>query len=318
MKRAVAFGLVLLCVFLVFSCCAAEESTAAINALLNATDGTECVIVRSNPSSEAEPLGVYYSGTAVRMVEDLSNGWVRVRIGNVGIAEGYVTKECLQFETERQTASAAPTYKSLSSGWELYHAPNVNGDYTMYGYGHTITLLGYTSEWWHIQVREKTGFVPAGADSFEQLTGCYYAGYTIAQVNNPDPNDRLNLRAKKSVHSKSLGKYYNGCIVAVLDKGNDGWSKVRIGNLDGYMKNEFLDFEFPTEKRTEELPKVSVRNAKGESANLRREATTNADIIALYPNGTKVQVLGVTETWYHVQIDGETGFIMAGYLDRQL
>lgn len=158
----------------------------------------------------------------------------------------------------------------------------------------------------------------AGAGSFEQLTGCYYAGHTIAQVNNPNPNDRLNLRMGKSVHSKSLGKYYNGCIVAVLDKGNDGWSKVCIGNLDGYMKNEFLDFDFPTEKRTESLPEVSVRNANGEGANLRRKAAASADIIALYPNGTKAQVLGVTETWYHVQIDGETGFIMARYLDRQL
>lgn len=318
MKRAVAFGLVLICSLLVFGCCAAEENGAAIDALLNASDGAECVIVRSAPSAQAESLGAYYSGIAVQMLEDLSNGWVRVRIGNVGIVEGYVKKECLQFETERQTASVAPTYKSLSSGWELYHTRDVNGDYTMYGYGHTVTLLGYTSEWWHIRVGEKTGFVSAGADSFEQLTGCYYAGYTIAQVNNPDPNDRLNLRVEKSVHSKSLGKYYNGCIVAVLDKGNDGWSKVRIGNLDGYMKNEFLDFDFPTEKRTEALPEVRVRNANGEGANLRRKAASSADIIALYPNGTKAQVLGVTETWYHVLIDGETGFILARYLDRQL
>lgn len=123
---------------------------------------------------------------------------------------------------------------------------------------------------------------------------------------------------EKSIRSKSRGKYCNGCIVAILDKGNDGWSKVRIGNLDGYMKNEFLDFDFPTVKRTETLPVVTVENANGEGANLRREAATSADIIALCPNGTKVQVLGITESWYHVQIDGEIGFIMARYLDRQL
>lgn len=155
MKRAVVFGLVLICSLLVFGCCAAEESGAAITALLNASDGAECVIVRSAPSAQAESMGAYYSGTAVQLVEDLSNGWMRVRIGNVGIIDGYVTKECLEFGTERRTASDAPTYKSLSSGWELRHTRDVNGDYTMYGYGHVVTLLGYTSEWWHIQVREK-------------------------------------------------------------------------------------------------------------------------------------------------------------------
>lgn len=83
MKRAVAFGLVLVCVFLAFGCCAAEESDAAIDALLNAADGAKCVSVRSKPSPEAESLGAYYSGTAVQIVEELRNGWVRVRMGKI-------------------------------------------------------------------------------------------------------------------------------------------------------------------------------------------------------------------------------------------
>ena len=67
----------------------------------------------------------------------------------------------------------------------------------MHGYGETVTLLGFTSKWWHVQIREYTGFVPADGSVLDQRTGNYYDGYATAQVHNPISTDRLNLRAEK-------------------------------------------------------------------------------------------------------------------------
>ncbi|MFQ9446198.1 MAG: hypothetical protein ACLR4A_01525 [Christensenellales bacterium] len=68
----------------------------------------------------------------------------------------------------------------------------------MHGYGETVTLLGFTSKWWHVQIREYTGFVPADGSVLDQRTGNYYDGYATAQVHNPISTDRLNLRAEAS------------------------------------------------------------------------------------------------------------------------
>ena len=188
----------------------------------------------------------------------------------------------------------------------------------MYGYGETVTLLGFTPKWWHVQIREYTGFVPADGSVLDQRTGNYYDGYATAQVHNPISTDRLNLRVEKTENSASLGKYYNGCTVAIVQKGNDGWSRVRIGNLEGYMKNQFLDFNAPKDQQTELLPKVTIQNPNGQGANLRRQASTRVSAVALYPNGTQVQVLGIAGEWCHVLIDGEIGFMMTQYLVPRL
>lgn len=227
-------------------------------------------------------------------------------------------KAYLQYDNTQAIATAMPTYTSTSSAWELYQSRDVNGAYDMYGYGETVTLLGFTSKWWHVQIREYTGFVSADSSVLEQRTGNYYDGYATAQVHNPISTDRLNLRVEKTANSASLGKYYNGCMVAIVQKGNDGWSRVRIGNLEGYMKNQFLDFNAPKDQQTEMLPKVTIQNLNGQGANLRRQASTHGNAVALYPNGTQVYVLGIAGEWCHVLIDGEIGFMMTQYLVPRL
>lgn len=317
MRRIMALIICLICTAVSVDCRTAFADGGDVYAVVNNPDAADRLNLRTAPSQTAESLGKYYNGTTVQVVEELDNGWVRVQIGNVGCVSGYMMKQYLAYGAVPAVQKATPTYTSLSSAWEVYHSQSVDGSYAMYGYGETVTLLGFTPAWWHIQIREKTGFVHAGAACLEQLTGSYYDGYATAVVNNPDPTDRLNLRTEKSVRSASLGKYYNGCVAAILEKGNDGWSKVRIGNVDGYMRNEFLDFERGTKDVTAALPETIVKNLSGEGANLRKRATTGSEALALYPNGTKAQVLGLTESWCHVQINGMTGFIMTKYLDPQ-
>lgn len=54
-----------------------------------------------------------------------------------------------------------------------------------------------------------------------------------AAVNNPNPADRLHLRAEPSRDAKSLGKFYNRTPVKLLQHKGD-WCRVQIG-LDGYL-----------------------------------------------------------------------------------
>lgn len=62
-----------------------------------------------------------------------------------------------------------------------------------------------------------------------------------AMPNNGDPEDRLHLREKPDKGSRSLGKFYNGTPVEVLEKGSE-WTRVKIGNITGYMMTKYLAF----------------------------------------------------------------------------
>ncbi len=62
-----------------------------------------------------------------------------------------------------------------------------------------------------------------------------------ATPNNPDPADRLNLRQAPKTSAGSLGKYYNGAPVEVLEKGAE-WCRVRVGAAEGWMMTKYLAF----------------------------------------------------------------------------
>lgn len=63
-----------------------------------------------------------------------------------------------------------------------------------------------------------------------------------AVVNNPNSIDRLNLRTKPGQDAPTLGKYYSGTPVEVLGGDQNGWTKVRIHTLEGYMMTQYLAF----------------------------------------------------------------------------
>ena len=83
-----------------------------------------------------------------------------------------------------------------------------------------------------------------------------------AVVNNPDPADRLHLRAKASKSGRSLGKFYNGTPVRVLERKGD-WTRVQIGFGDssrtGWMMTKYLAFGADMDKVHDAFPELTFR-----------------------------------------------------------
>lgn len=83
-----------------------------------------------------------------------------------------------------------------------------------------------------------------------------------AVVNNPDPADRLHLRAKADKSGRSLGKFYNGTPVQVLErKGN--WTRVQIGfgatARTGWMMTKYLAFGADMDEVIDAFPELGFR-----------------------------------------------------------
>lgn len=140
----------------------------------------------------------------------------------------------------------------------------------------------------------------------------YMTPDNVAVVNNPKQAERLHLRKEASYSAESLGRYYNGTRVEVLEKGTD-WTFVRIGILEGYMRTEYLDFEYPFP--VSGMPVMEIYNP-GVLANmkLRLEPNMEAAYDGVYKNGTKVLMIGFAPGWAHVIVDGKMGFMRTEFL----
>ncbi|MDR2656556.1 MAG: SH3 domain-containing protein [Oscillospiraceae bacterium] len=145
------------------------------------------------------------------------------------------------------------------------------------------------------------------------VAGASYA-YRPAVVNNPNPSDRLNLRASPSSSAASLGRYYNGVVVDVLQDNAYGtqWWQVRIGATIGYMQSAYLRYggegTVPSASPTVYVTASSV--------NIREKTNTSARIVGTARNGKALKVLGIAGSWYHIQNGGVIGYVSGSYVSE--
>jgi len=140
-------------------------------------------------------------------------------------------------------------------------------------------------------------------------------GAAAAVVNNPNPADRLHLRAEPRTDAASLGKYYNGVRLANAGISEGGWVPVSIGTLKGYMKQQFLMLaDTPGHSLSSvasAMPILEVSNPNmAANLHLRERPSAASNSLGVYPNGTKVVLMGFGGEWAHVIVDGKMGFML--------
>ena len=114
----------------------------------------------------------------------------------------------------------------------------------------SVAFCGARQEWSAGGTAGMTFGTPAGLDLFDaELTAWPGTHIPIdrtgwAVVSNPDPADRLHLRTNPDKGAASLGKFWNGTPVRVLEE-KEGWCRVEIGtdgHLTGWMMKKYLTF----------------------------------------------------------------------------
>ncbi len=304
--------------------------------MVNNPNPEERLHLREEPNSNSHSLGRYYNGTKVYPIREVDHEWLEVEVGissgegGIGYLKGYMMKAFLA-EGYQGTNNFLPMVQVRDGNrLHLRSEPSTQSlSLGLYEPGTVVLVMGFTQNWYHVQVNgdeNQTGFMMAEyltpqledhlspvPTSFEAPREEHY-GY----VKNPNPADRLHLRTSPTGKAQSLGKYYNGVKVTVIENRDDGWSKVRIGTLDGYMESAYLAFNVPMGSVPSAMPIVLVESESGKSLNLRAGQSQKTASIGQYTNGSQVTVLGITPTWYHVQVGEQIGFMMAEYLTPQL
>lgn len=131
----------------------------------------------------------------------------------------------------------------------------------------------------------------------------------LAVVCNPDPNDRLHLRTKPSREADSLGKFWNGTPVRVLNE-RDGWCQVEIGTdgrLTGWMLKKYL---VTGEKMDQVTPCFSQQILREDEAETKTPIYTDPTLTEQYCTHSSWHLMGVVNDRLYVIVtdEGETGY----------
>ncbi len=125
-------------------------------------------------------------------------------------------------------------------------------------------------------------------------------------------NEYVNIRLEADQYSEKVGVLYKDCGGDVLEK-NDEWTKIKSGDVTGWIKNQYLYFG----KEAEEIAKdVGVLTAYSETETLRirKEPSLDAGIVGLLADGQAVEAISEEGDWVKVSYEGETGFVAAEYV----
>ena len=110
-----------------------------------------------------------------------------------------------------------------------------------------------------------------------------YTDIAIAQVYN-----YVNVRSEPNTDSEVLGKLYNNSAGTILETTDNGWYRIKSGNVDGYVKCEYV---VPND---EELAKEAEKLNK----------ITATQITVNFGNGTETVTRDMLKSWL---VKGEDG-----------
>ncbi len=131
-----------------------------------------------------------------------------------------------------------------------------------------------------------------------------------------------NFRTGPGTEYDVINSYGTDRVAKFLGKEGD-WYKVLIGGREGYMSAQYLEEvayepgmeeEVQTEPATEPPTEAQpvYKTLKG-ACYLRAETSKESQILGTYSAGTTIEFLEDVGGWYHVQVDGMTGYMGAQF-----
>lgn len=131
-----------------------------------------------------------------------------------------------------------------------------------------------------------------------------------------DASGTLNVREEASEDAIVNGKLYRDCGAIVLERG-EGWTKIKSGNLIGWVKDEYLLFG---EEAIAEALRVgySIAVVKSEAIRVREEADKQSAVLGYAANGEKLVVVDeVDEQWLCVEYGDGIGYIWREHVSEE-
>lgn len=142
--------------------------------------------------------------------------------------------------------------------------------------------------------------------------------------------DVVNVRSSDSIEADQIGKAQLGEEYTLLEEKGNGWSKILFEGEEAFIKTEYLEVvsEEPAEEDAEEEVDEeslaeAVENSPSsgtavvkETVNIREDASTSADKVAVVYPGEELEVVTKRDDgWTEVKYKKKKGFVKSEFLE---
>lgn len=123
-------------------------------------------------------------------------------------------------------------------------------------------------------------------------------------------SSKVNLRSQPTQNSTWLGAYPSGTWMSITGQSGNWYSVVAPDGKTGYMSKNYVRIP---QDRHGNIVVVSNPKATG-FLNMREYPSTSARVVDIYYNDVPCVVLGYSNGWYYVNIDGKLGYLLGEYV----
>lgn len=125
----------------------------------------------------------------------------------------------------------------------------------------------------------------------------------------------VNVRAEANEDSEKVGYLYADCGGKILDR-QSGWTKVKSGELVGWVKDEFLIFGEKADAMANELGNLVV-TIKADALRVRKAPNEGAEVYGMIAKDDELEVIEDMGGWLSVEYDKKTGYISKEYVEAE-
>ena len=176
--------------------------------------------------------------------------------------------------------------------------------------GVKVTYISESGNWTKVQYNSKTGYICSDYLKKESSTS------TTTNTMYVTASAGLNLRKGPSTSYAVIKTLSKGTEVTVVSSSN-GWSKVSVGGVSGYVSSDYLSSTKPStgsSSSNESTSNTTSTMYTTDRLNLRKGAGTSYSVITTLDKGIAVTVHSSSNGWSKVSVNGMTGYVSSSYL----
>ena len=176
--------------------------------------------------------------------------------------------------------------------------------------GVKVSYISESGNWTKVQYNSKTGYICSDYLKKESSTS------TTTNTMYVTASAGLNLRKGPSTSYAVIKTLSKGTEVTVISSSN-GWSKVNVGGVSGYVSSDYLSSTKPStgsSSSNESTSNTTSTMYTTDRLNLRKGAGTSYSVITTLDKGVAVTVHSSSNGWSKVSVNGMTGYVSSSYL----
>ncbi len=125
-------------------------------------------------------------------------------------------------------------------------------------------------------------------------------------------NEFVNMRQEADQDAEKIGVLYKDCGGEIVEQKAE-WTKVKSGDVTGWIKNEYLYFGNEAKALAEDVGMLTAYS-ETETLRVRMDADMQSGVLGLLANGEAVEAIAEEGDWVSVNYEGTKGYVAKEYV----